>query len=381
MLGIVASLSCSSDDGEAPGSESPIASLELTISDAYAVTEHSKPVVLYVEALDVNGNELFNAPYTILVNGEDKGKLIGFNAIEEERFELQAVAGNVESNTATVKVRERKTYEHKTFQVVFHIAHDGEDIGTGFNISQETIDHQMELLKKVFELSVNLSPNSVRPNISFEMTKKDPEGNTLIVPGVNRFRRPDRDASIEFEEWMWDHYWDPDYYINIWVGETKSGNSWGMQPAFDCSNLDIPRGLRCVNGTDVDLLEGVFLDIDHFFDGSWVFPHEMGHVFGLTHPFLRNECSRDVDYCEDTRQYDRLAYENEPTGNERVSCTGEEYTSRNLMDYVVQLNGTRELTYDQVERIRAVIDEGLWRGSKSLDDGTPRDMSTLRNGG
>lgn len=47
VLGIVASLSCGSDDGEAPRPEIPVVSgLELTVSESFTVAGHNKPVLL-----------------------------------------------------------------------------------------------------------------------------------------------------------------------------------------------------------------------------------------------------------------------------------------------------------------------------------------------
>lgn len=382
MLAVIGSLSCGSDDGEAPQPEQPVAaSLELSISEGYTVAGHAKPLLLSLKALDNEGNELFNPSYTILVNGEEKGRLSTFRSETSGSFELKAVVGTVESNVVLVQVREQQVYQPKTYRIIFHIVHDGEPLGTGYNIPQDRIAYQMELLEKVFEQSSNLTPNSALPNIDFELASIDPEGNMLAEPGINRLQRPDQSASVLFEDWMWGHYWDPDYYINVWVGDTKNGYSWGIYPEFACSEPTLPQGLGCTSATDVHRLEGIALELDNLYDENWVFPHEMGHVFGLFHIFSGSECSTDVDFCEDTRQYNRVAYENTPTAHVRTSCTGDEFISYNVMDYWQQLNGARDLTYDQVQRIRAVVDHGLWRGGKSLSEGTPRDMSAIRNGG
>lgn len=382
VLGIVASLSCGSDDGEAPRPEIPVVSgLELTVSESFTVAGHNKPVLLTIKATDSKGSEMFNPTYSILVDGEDKGQISAFKSDESGSFELKAVSGQVESNAITVHVRENKTYEAKSYRVIFHIVHDGEPLGQGYNIPANRIDYQMGLLEKVFEQSSNLTPNSALPNIDFELATTDPEGNLLAEPGINRFQRPDQSASILFQDWMWDHYWDPDYYINVWVGDTKNGYSWGIYPEFACTDTEIPEGLGCTSSADVHRLEGIALELDNLYTENWVFPHEMGHVFGLFHIFSGSECETDVDFCEDTHQYNRDVYEGAPTAHVRTSCQGKEFISYNVMDYWQQLNGARDLSYDQVERIRAVVDRGLWRGSKSLQDGTPRDMSALRNGG
>lgn len=382
MLGMASALSCGSDDGEVPQPEQPVAaSLELIISEKYTVAGHAKPLLLSLKAMDTNGNELINPSYSVLVNGEDKGRLSTFKSPIPGRFELQAVVGAVESNVVYAEVREQQVYQSKKIRVIFHIVHDGEPLGTGYNISQDRIAYQMGLLEKVFEQSSNLTPNSSLPNIDFELAGIDPEGNELSEPGINRLQRPDQSASVLFEDWMWNHYWDPDYYINVWVGDTKNGYSWGIYPEFSCAEPTAPEGLSCTTAMDVHRLEGIALELNNLYDENWVFPHEMGHVFGLFHIFSGSECSTDVDFCKDTRQYDRVAYESTSTAHIRTSCTGDEFISYNVMDYWQQLNGARDLTYDQVQRIRAVVDNGLWRAGKSLSEGTPRDMSDIRSGG
>jgi hypothetical protein len=377
-----ASLSCGSDDAEAPVPEEPIvARLDFITSETLTVAGQLRPVALTVKAYDASENQLINPDYVIQVNGEDAGKFNTFKSDEPGEFKLKAVSGTVESPEVRIKVREKKTYEQRTYRVIFHIVHDGEALGIGYNIGAERISYQMGLLEKVFEKGNNLTPNSTLPNLDFQLATRDPLGNILSEPGINRFQRPDPSASILFEDWMWDHYWDPDYYINVWVGDTKNGYSWGIYPEFACDGADGLEGIGCTSEADVHRLEGIALELNNLQNENWVFPHEMGHLFGLFHIFSGSECNMDVDFCQDTKQYDRNAYENGATGNTRISCEGEEFTSYNVMDYWQQPNGARDLTYEQVERIRTVVDGGLWRGSKSLDEGTPRDMSTIRNGG
>lgn len=382
ILSMMSLMNCGSDDEQppAPKQDPSLKSIQFTADAAFTITGHPKPVKLNIRGIYDNGANRAISDYDVLVNGESEGKLSAFSSDEEGIYQLKVVSGELESETLAIRVRPALELETKTFRIIFHIVHDGEEVGTGYNISADRIDYQMSLLEKTFERPVNVTPNSFQPMMDFELATVDPDGNVLAEPGINRLQRPNQDASVLFQDWMWDHYWDPDYYINVWVGDTKNGYSWGIYPDLDCQSPVSMEGLACSDADFPTRIEGIALELDNLWEENWVFPHEMGHVFGLFHIFSGSECDTDVDFCADTHQYDRQAYEGNQTGVERVSCDGQEFTSYNVMDYWNQPRGIRDLSYDQVVRMRTVIDHGKWRGSKSLSDGTPRDMSS-RGGG
>lgn len=372
-------LHCGGDDGF-PGPPQPtdpeVTAIHLELSSAYSVTSGARPVELTVTGDLDNGNSRSISDYVILVDEQDQGRLLNFSSDEAGVYRLKASYKGLESQEVTVEVRPALELEMKTFQVIFHIVHDGEAVGEGYNISADRIDYQMSLLEKTFEQSNAVTANSAMPQIDFQLATIDPQGNHLTEPGINRFQRPSTNASVLFEEWMWEHYWDPDYYINVWVGDTKNGYSWGIYPNFDCADDINLEGLGCAEENFPGRLEGIALELDNLYNENWVFPHEMGHVFGLFHIFEGGECSRDVDFCPDTQQYSRTDYENGADHATRIACDGTEFVSYNVMDYWRQPNGTRDLSYDQVKRIRTVVDHGKWRAGKLLSDGQPRDMSS-----
>ena len=83
--------------------------------------------------------------------------------------------------------------------------------------------------------------------------------------------------------------------------------------------------------------------------------HELGHCFGLYHAF-------EGDFCEDTYEYDREAYENllwsfrdEPWEKriKRTALDGTEFISTNFEDYIYGYSD--EITPDQCKRIRHVL--------------------------
>lgn len=375
LVGSLLCFHCGGDDEQPPSP--PVAkliSVRLSLDSQFTVTDSPRPVGLTVHGVWDNGIEGALADYHISINGEDQGKLLTFKSSEPGTYQIQAKAQGIESSISVVRVRESLVLEPKSFKVIFHIVHDGEPLGEGYNIESSRIDYQMNLLEKTFERHNRLTPNSARPMMDFELVTHDPHGQVLPERGINRVQRPSKEASILFEDWMWYHYWDPDYYINVWVGDTKNGYSWGIYPHMPCKATGWLEGLGCAELDYPDRLEGIALELNNLYQENWVFPHEMGHMFGLFHIFAGNECGHDVDHCADTQQYSRGAYEGGADLETRESCTGETFTSYNIMDYWRQPNGQRDLTYDQVLRIREVIDHGLFRGTRSLEDGSPRQM-------
>ncbi len=374
---------CKSDDDGGPVPDlSKVARLELSVDMPLGVTNSSEGIELVISGYNSSGVQLRNFNYALLADEESKGKLQQFKSEEAGLFSLKIKSGDIVSNTVEVTMRPGLELTQRTYQIVFHIVHDGESVGEGLNLSAERIAYQMQLLRSVFETENPVTPNSYLPKINFELATTDPEGNTMTEPGINRFQRPNQDASILFQDWMWAHYWDPDYYINVWVGDTKSGSSWGIYPKVTCQMDLIPDGIFCSDDENPDELTGIALEIDNLWEGNWVFPHEMGHVFGLFHIFPdHGGCQVDADFCDDTHQYDRSVYESGTTDSNRTSCEGTPFVSYNVMDYWNQPNGVRDLSYDQVKRIRTIVDFGRWRGSKSLNNGTPRNMLDVRNGG
>ena len=354
--------------------EPALTGIELTTNAEYTVTDNPRPVQLEVTGIWDDGSQSRLNDYSILVNGEDRGKLLNFMSEEAGSFNLQATVEGQESAAKTIVVRPALNLETKTFTVIFHIVHDGEPVGTGYNIEASRIDYQMDLLARTFERHNRYTPNSTMPMMKFELATIDPDGNNLSEPGINRLQRPSPEASILFQDWMWDHYWDPEYYINVWVGDTQNGYSWGIYPSMSCDNDEPLAGLGCADLDTPQQLEGIALELDNLWQENWVFPHEMGHVFGLFHVFEGHECSHDVDHCADTEQYSRAVYESGADVVTREACSGRTFTSYNIMDYWRQPNGQRDLSYDQVLRIRQVIEKGNFRGQKSLAEGTPRKM-------
>lgn len=344
-----------------------IEKLEIHASDLFTVAGSKKPVTITVNARLTNGDVVSpGGSYSLFANGQELSTPGKFSSGIPGLFSLHAEYEGIYSDTLLINVRTKREYADAEFTIIFHVVHDGEEQGEGYNIPADVVSRQLEMLRQVFSNSdLNYTPNSVSPAMNFKLALSDPEGNELEEPGINRIQRPGEDYSILFEDWMWDHYWDPDHFINVWIGDTKNGYSWGIYPSLRCdSNLG---GLRCTDEEYPSKIEGIALELSNLWEGNWVFPHEMGHFFGLFHVFSPAGCISDMDYADDTKNYDRQVYESGSGGNTRKSCDGDSYVSYNVMDYWSQPEGGRDLTYDQVERMRYVVERGRFRASGTPD--------------
>ncbi|MAL17544.1 MAG: hypothetical protein CL670_14860 [Balneola sp.] len=363
------------DSGPKKNPEPRISHLDIEASELLSVAGNLIPIEISVTGKLDNGEQAqIGTSYTLYSNGEVVSTPKKFSSEVPGYYRIHAEYEGISSDTLLIEVRRQQKLTEVEFNIIFHIVHDGEEIGDGYNVSQDVIDNQLNKLRQVFSNeSLSYTPNSTPAAMSFKLATVNPKGEELEEPGINRIQRPGTEYSILFEDWMWDHYWDPDFYINVWIGDTKNGYSWGIYPRLSCdSNLG---GLECTDDETPLSIEGIALELDNLWEGNWVFPHEVGHYFGLFHVFGPTACDSDTDFASDTKVYDREVYESGSQSTNRTSCSGQNFVSYNVMDYWNQPKGGRDITHDQVDRIRYVIERGRFRASQDPETGQPRTMT------
>lgn len=240
-----------------------------------------------------------------------------------------------------------------TIPVVVHVLFRD----SGFNVSMEQIKSQIDVLNRDFNWQQ--SDKEQIPEVwrdlgaptgfRFELADKDPDGN--FTNGVTR-------KQVEVED-IGDtelYYttagggqdpWFPPHYVNIWVCEI-GGNVLGFTylPAVNMQENDgiviDPRAFG-TTGTAVSP-----------YNGGRTLVHEMGHFFGLRHPWGTEEGScTNTDYMEDTpwqkhpnqgcATFPSLSCPSEPNGDMFM----------NFMDYGVD-NCALLFTENQVDFMRLV---------------------------
>ena len=200
-----------------------------------------------------------------------------------------------------------RSNETLTVPVVFHIIHNGEDLGTGANIPDERIMEQIAILNQDFNrlnADTTNTPSEFlnvasSPNIRFELARQDPEG--LPSTGITRQVGTQANYRINQNALLTNLvHWPPEDYINIYVANLQAVLGWAE---FPFSNIE---GIPEIN-IEADL-DGVFLDPDFvglnltatpFASFGRTATHEIGHYLGLRHLDGDGGCEVD-DFCSDT---------------------------------------------------------------------------------
>ncbi|QTY27197.1 zinc metalloprotease [Flavobacterium sp. CS20] len=262
--------------------------------------------------------------------------------------------------------------------VVVHVVHYGEPIGQGANISYEQVKSQIEVLNEDFRKMVgtngyNDNPVGADTTIEFVLADKDPDGNLLTEPGIDRinggrsewpkgvFRNP-IETSLKPT-----YYWDPSQYFNIWTinfGGFVSRDLLGYAQFPSRSGLP---GLNADGGSAET--DGVVIGYKYFgssekgdfpelvapYDLGRTATHEVGHWLGLRHIWGDGDCSND-DYCLDTPNASAPNYD---CASIKISCDEPEMP-QNYMDYSYD-NCMNIFTENQKKRMITVLKNSIRR--------------------
>jgi hypothetical protein len=281
------------------------------------------------------------------------------------------------------RVKAYKAQDHtrmavKTLPIIFHIIHNGEEVGTGSNLAANLIEAQIEQLNNDFRKAAGTSGDNSNPagadsEIEFCAALVDPSDTPLAQPGINRINRND-------EGWGAPPYsrdftqntikpatqWDPNRYINIWVVQL-SGTLLGYAQFPDMSGLaglDDDGGAANTDGVVIRNSSVGSTTTPNPGGGAYAagrtLTHELGHFFGLRHIWgdgagcaasgaaLDCACSLD-DFCDDTPNAGRANY-----GCPDAETCGSTDMKENYMDYTDD-TCMNIFTFDQKARMQAVM--------------------------
>ncbi|MBX2870862.1 MAG: T9SS type A sorting domain-containing protein [Saprospiraceae bacterium] len=177
--------------------------------------------------------------------------------------------------------------------VVFHVLWNTEEE----NLSDEAIATQLDILNQDFtgqNPDFNLIPTSFKSvataaNIEFCLVSTDPSGNA--TSGITRTRTFVDSLRIEqvyYSSGEGQDVWDPERYLNIWIANLEN-------------NLV---GFGSYPGQNIPAEDGVVIDYRVFglndhprLNLGRTLTHEVGHYFGLFHPwgdgFFNTDCGGD----------------------------------------------------------------------------------------
>lgn len=218
-----------------------------------------------------------------------------------------------------------------TIQVVFHIVYHSPEQ----NIPDWIITEQMRILNEDFNLEHslinNIPPyalyNASASGIRFELAGKDPDGNPSS--GINRKMTAIENIGDKQTENQLDHIkieelgglngWDPNKYVNIWVGNRTISIGYTVPLSSTPSSNE---------GLIIHFQQIGTNDIPPYNLGRTL-THEMGHYLGLLHPW-GNElgCDNEDDGIADT------PFQSEPNyGCEAARNCNIQSKAGNFMDF------------------------------------------------
>lgn len=252
-----------------------------------------------------------------------------------------------------------------TIPVVVHVVHNGENVGSGTNISAAQVASQIETLNEDFRKKANTPGFNTHSRgadieIEFALAVMNPQGQTMAEPGINRVAGGKATWSRDQIENLKTYtIWDPTLYYNIWVLDIESS---GSSQLLGYAQFPVQSGLQGLSEGGAGTTDGVVVHVRAFGNSrKGNFPnlfgnnnqgrtltHETGHWLGLRHIWGDSNCGND--YCDDTPAQ-ASASSGCPAG--RQSCGGTNMVE-NYMDYSNDAC-MNIFTLDQKSRIRAVM--------------------------
>ncbi|MFI5140823.1 MAG: T9SS type A sorting domain-containing protein [Bacteroidia bacterium] len=242
-----------------------------------------------------------------------------------------------------------------TLPIIFHIIHGGQAVGTFPNIAAAQVNSQITVLNQdyagtgyqsstypagAFSGYASATSNSVavaskdgtgrvaiaNTGISFCAATKDPNGVTLVEPGIDRisyvtkgWTNPATLTSSNFQSYIDatikpGSIWDVTKYFNVWLTDEDmtSANSPGLlgYSTFPASStntgLSAPYGTATTDGcwfySKVCGSAAIYAagTYDPTYKYGRTICHECGHYLGLRHPWGDNGQCGGTDYCNDT---------------------------------------------------------------------------------
>lgn len=216
--------------------------------------------------------------------------------------------------------------------IIVHVVHGGQSVGTYPNLSQAQINSQIPILNADYAgtgLNVgNYSSTSftvpiANAEITFCAATKDPNGNTLAEPGIDRINYvskgwsdPASAGSISSFRNIIENsvkpgsIWDPTKYLNIWVTDVSASVGLLGYATFPSgtglSGLTSGLGTATTDGVwNWAKAYGNTGTLQAPYNEGRTATHEVGHWLGLRHigGDGNNNSSGDcnaTDYCNDT---------------------------------------------------------------------------------
>ena len=200
-----------------------------------------------------------------------------------------------------------------TMPVIVHVLNNGEALGVGTNLSQAQVNSQIDVLNEDYR-NLNADGATVVPavfqpvrgdlQLQFVPATRDPNGNPLAEPGIDRVNRnakgftaPPYTVSYIDGTIKPSTYWNPEQYINIWVmnlGQNLLGYAQFPDNTAGLGGLSALGGSAATDG--VVILYAAFGrtgTLISAYNKGRTLTHELGHFFSLRHVWGDSNCGND----------------------------------------------------------------------------------------
>ena len=253
-----------------------------------------------------------------------------------------------------------------TIPVVVHIFHNGENIGTGANITDAQVESQIAVLNIDYR---NLAGSSqgVAADIELEfcLARKTPTG--CPTNGVDRVdigqngisETSESNAITQMNALKLGTNWDASQYLNMWTVAFNGGSGilgYAQPPGGGASTDGVVADCRYFGSSDYD--DGSFI-LKAPFDLGRTITHEVGHFFSLFHTF-QGGCGGSGDQCADTP-----AVSSANSGCAPNTSCGSADMIENYMDYTDDAC-MDTFTLNQKDRIDAIMSSPTNNNRKEL---------------
>lgn len=315
---------------------------------------------------------------TILIRPNVSKQVRSTNIVINTKYVSESIHIKQEAGT--------QSYEYK-LPVVFHILYN--DAGdTKQNIDSTTLKTLIQNCNAMYS-----GGSGVDFDLEFTLATKDPDGNVLKERGINRIEWPES-ITMNCDDFLKNPnnrksvVWDMTEYINVTIFTFTEKNVLGVtvlpfttstNPLEGLANGDIYFTRPITEHTHCVCLNNSWIYSDQ---ATYTLVHELGHYLGLYHAFFA--VNNETDYCEDTPNYNRAAYENwlnnfkgDPAEEyKRTDFDGNVFISDNIMDYYV--SHFNRFTADQYKRVRHVLENSpLIPGQKTARPAETRGNLTI----
>jgi hypothetical protein len=265
----------------------------------------------------------------------------------------QEIQNLIFESNRQISVDQRAEY---SIPVVFHIVWK-EDIE---NISNEQIESQLDALNDAFlgqNSELYTIPSIFQPfignvDIAFCLASRDPSG--IRHPGINRVltsidkigdaENLEGRPRIKYSDLGGIDAWDPERYINVWIGRKELGFG---EATFPGSTPMEEQGLII----DPSYFGTMGDNIDPNYNQGHVLVHEIGHYFNLKHLFGEDQTCENDDGIDDTPNQANI-YSDCPQ-HPQISCN----SSDMFMNFMALTNDhcTRFFTKGQKEMMLSTL--------------------------